>query len=809
MRLKSKHNLPASLASRSAATYAPRPVTMLSRSVWLLSGFAVMILSGLSLSSCGGSSSSTHNQKQTAQRVVEKADPFTVLDEQVKAGNIDPNLVQGRVDAARQEWLRAVVAQQKNDKKEVVDHFENAIEILNRLLTYPGVDTNNDFQEVTRNVIADYEKYVAKIDELPPNASMAAFKSRFDEEMAKMDIKNVPPPRIDLSKTTVPLTTNTAVEQTIAYFTQGNGRPYMTKWLARTGKYFPMMREVMKQEGVPEEIMHLAMIESGLNPNAVSWAKAVGMWQFIDATGSRYGLDNNWWFDKRRDPVTATHAAARHLRDLHNALGDWYLALAAYNSGINRVRTAMSQAGSNDFWTIRPFLPKETQNYVPLYIAATLISLDPSRYGFNDITYEAPLKFDTVYVHEAIDLNALAKAAGVSALELKELNPELLQPSTPPLELCGPDGYCLRLPAGSSTNFADRLASIPAEQRRPWMVHTVGRGETLRSIAHLYGIDVSQLADYNDMTETERVRRGQKLRVPMAVMGPTTGSESGTVTPANSSSDVNGSALEGKVHLLRHKVKKHETLNAIAHSYGVSVQDLREWNNLGRRAGVRKGQSLKVYQAEASHNLAHRNSSKTAVATAAIAAAASTKKKNSGRHWVAYKVRRGDTMGKIADAFGVDLDELKSWNHSRHPLKAGQSLKVYASADAANESSDELEQSSTPKMHTVRPGETLTSIARTYGVKASDVSKWNNDLAADELQAGSHLKLYASNMTAAKGDHVGKTSHRRPLSYRVKRGDTLYSIADKYDVTVGDLRKANHLRRNALAAGARIIIPVD
>ena len=166
-------------------------------------------------------------------------------------------------------------------------------------------------------------------------------------------------------------------------------------------------------------------------------------------------------------------------------------------------------------------------------------------------------------------------------------------------------------------------------------------------------------------------------------------------------------------------------------------------------------------------------------------------------------------MGKIADAFGVDLDELKSWNHSRRPLKAGQTLKVYASADMANESSDELEQSSTPKMHTVRAGETLSSIARTYGVKASDVSKWNNDLAADELQAGARLKLYASNMTAAKGDHVGKTTHRRPLSYRVKRGDTLYSIADKYDVTVGDLRKANHLRRNALTAGARIIIPVD
>ncbi|HZK76616.1 MAG TPA: transglycosylase SLT domain-containing protein, partial [Candidatus Kapabacteria bacterium] len=483
---------------------------------------ALVAIAGFGIAGCA-SAPNTTRASHAASVTPNASDPFAVLDQQVKAGNIDPHLIDERVDAARQEWLRALVAQQKNQKTEVVKDFENSIDILDRLITYPGVDSNKDFQDVSKSVISDYSKFVANIDSLPSNASISAFREKFNQEMAKMSVKNVPMPPSNLLNGPIPLTMNTEVEQTISYFTEGNGRPFMEKWLTRTGKYFPMMKKILKEEGVPDELASLAMIESGLNPGAVSWARAVGMWQFIDETGARYGLRNNWWYDMRRDPIAATHAAAQYLRELHDQLGDWYLALASYNAGINRIREAESEAGSNDFWTIRPFLPRETQNYVPLYIAATLISLDPKQYGFNDISYDLPLKFDTVHVREAIDLNALAKAAGVSELEVKELNPELLQPSTPPMELCSPDGYCLRLPAGSSTNFYDRLAAIPTSERRPWLVHTVGRGETMKSIAHLYGIDPQQLASYNDMTSRERVRRGERLRVPMTVMGPQRG----------------------------------------------------------------------------------------------------------------------------------------------------------------------------------------------------------------------------------------------------------------------------------------------
>ncbi len=792
------------------------------RATWVLAG--LLGFAGLTAAGCS-STPNTTRETTTAQSTVAPTptDPFAVLDEQAKAGNIDPHILQERVDAARQEWLRALVAQQKNEKTEVVKHFESAIDILNRLITYPGIDSNKDFQEVSKNVIGDYEKYIARIDSLPSNASIFAFREKFNQEMAKMDIRNVPLPRMDLSKTEIPLTINTDVEQCIAYFTEGNGRPFMEKWLARTGKYFPMMKQIMKEEHVPEEIIHLAMMESGLNPAAVSWAKAVGMWQFIDATGSLYGLHSNWWFDMRRDPVAATRAAARFLRDLDNQLGDWHLALAAYDCGATRIMQAEAQANSKSYWDIRPFLPKETQRYVPLFIATTLISMDPVRYGFNNIIYDAPLKFDTVHLKEAVDLKALAKAAGVSDLEVKELNPELLQPSTPPAELCLPDGYCLRLPSGTASNFYDKLAAIPITERRPWLVHTVARGETMRSIAKLYGIAPDQLAEYNDMSPTDKVKRGEHLRVPMAVMGPQTGSADDSANTQTASADsTHGTSVspkrvsmqaaadiaEPKTRLIKHRVRHGETLQSIASANRVTVASLRKWNDLSRHSKLRKGEMLKIYET----NIASRTK---ANAKNAELAASTKKKSKPTAKWVTYKVRHGDTMGKIADNFGVSVADLRTWNPTTpRTLHSGDALRVHTLIDDADENTDvadaktEPHHVGTPTYHTVLPGETLTAIAKKFGTTPNDLSDWNDGLQSDKLQAGTKIKVYVSNITPSQGDRApSQHSSNHPVTYRVKPGDTLTAIADEFGVGVKALKRANHLHSSLLTAGLRLRIP--
>jgi membrane-bound lytic murein transglycosylase D len=223
----------------------------------------------------------------------------------------------------------------------------------------------------------------------------------------------------------IPITINAQVERWIDYFQTRIPKRFQI-WLSRSGRYDKMMRGILKEYGLPEDLFYLAMIESGFSCNAYSRAHASGPWQFIRGTGRRYGLKIDYWVDERRDPVKATHAAAQYLRDLYKEFGSWYLAAAGYNAGEAKIRRALKRYKADDFWDIshrrRRYLKRETKNYVPKMIAAALIAKEPGKYGFKQITYEESMSFDTVKVHGGTSLGVAAKLAGIKTQHLAALN---------------------------------------------------------------------------------------------------------------------------------------------------------------------------------------------------------------------------------------------------------------------------------------------------------------------------------------------------------------------------------------------------
>ena len=280
------------------------------------------------------------------------------------------------------------------------------------------------------------------------------------DEMAQADEAfDLKLPEEELPDSDIPLTFNNKVEYFTRYF-QNSGRSSFAKWLSRSERYIPMMKSVLRKEGLPEDLVYLAMIESGFAPHAFSVASAVGPWQFMSGTGKRYSLRIDPWIDERRDPLKSTIAAALYLKELYALFNnDWYLAAAGYNAGENKILRAISMYNTRDFWEISKgrYLKRETKDYVPKLLAAAIIAKEPARYGFADVAYLPPMDFDQVKIPSRTDLEVVAKGCGVSVQTIHELNPELRRSSTPP----DYPGYELKIPKGTSAQFLAEYAKIP------------------------------------------------------------------------------------------------------------------------------------------------------------------------------------------------------------------------------------------------------------------------------------------------------------------------------------------------------------
>src|SRR5271165_6527227 len=288
---------------------------------------------------------------------------------------------------------------------------------------------------------------------------------------------------VKTTKSDLPLVLNDQVAMFINYFSSPRGRATVEHALVRSGRYREMISRIFKQVGVPQDLIYLAQAESGFQPLALSRAGARGMWQFMAGSGALYGLQRNWWVDERQDPEKATVAAAHHLKDLYHEFGDWYLAMAAYNSGPGTVQQAVKRTGYVDFWELykREVLPKETRNYVPIILAVTIMAKNPAQYGLQDLEREKPVPYDTVKIDYPVDLRLAAECVDATPAQLQDLNPSLLRWTTPARSKEEP--FELHLPAGTKDAYLGAIAEIPADKRVWWRYHKVLPGDTLASIA--------------------------------------------------------------------------------------------------------------------------------------------------------------------------------------------------------------------------------------------------------------------------------------------------------------------------------------
>ena len=373
----------------------------------------------------------------------------------------------------------------------------------------------------------------------------------------------------------IPLVRTKQVDQYINYF-QTKGRKQFQIWLNRYAKYRGLILPILEEHEMPEEFIYLAMIESGLNPKAYSKANASGMWQFIYSTGKQYGLSRDWYKDERRDPVKATHAACKYLKDLYTLFDNWYLTLAAYNCGEGRVLRASKLHQTYDFWQMHS-LPRETRNYIPYFLSAAIIARTPQAYGFKVPNVET-FRYETITLEKSADIAVLARVAGLKPNVLREYNPELRQSATP-----SEGSYILKLPPGKKDGFLAAWNAIPEEERfaPQFVVHRVRYGESLWTISKKYSVSIHDLAAVNKIRNRNKVRVGQKLNVPLKG-GRTWGTGENGGPPGHSK----------RVY----RVKRGDTLGQIAEDHGTRASKIRRWNNMKYGSHlIHPGQKLVIW----------------------------------------------------------------------------------------------------------------------------------------------------------------------------------------------------------------------
>ena len=568
------------------------------------------------------------------------------------------NYQAGKTDAAKQNFDNAFNAllgsnlDIRSDKR-LQAEFDRIVEGVDRLNidTVPGETAHNgEKPENTEKAETEPEQKsepapIDETNELTPSAD-AKLKAKAQAE-------------VKATHSDLPLMMTDQVAGYIAYFS-GRGRGVFERAFARSGRYREMMIPILRQEGVPQDLIYLAQAESGFHPLAVSRAGARGIWQFMGSRARGYGLSRNMWIDDRQDPEKSTRAAARHLKDLYNQFGDWYLAMAAYNSGPGTVQAAVKRTGYADFWELyhRNVLPRETRNYVPIILAVTIMTKNLSQYGFDDVSMDYPAKYDTVTINYPIDLRLVAQCVGSTQTELQDLNPSLLRLATP-----REGKFELHLPAGTKDRYETAIAAIPTDMRLWWRYHTVEPGETLASLSRAYRIPIKSLEQANHLDAPE-LSTDSKLIIPLP--------------PSKHPADTGAYARR----ITRYRVHPGDTVQTVAENFGVPPLMVRRWNGL-------RGDSLRGRKVVALHlpvtptardtQVTSRSLSKRAKTAQAASSKPVAESENGGEAQgtvVRHTVKSGETLYSIANAYKTTVAALKRNNQNIAVLHPGQILIV-------------------------------------------------------------------------------------------------------------------------------------
>jgi len=441
----------------------------------------------------------------------------------------------------------------------------------------------------------------------------------------------------------IPMVLNAQVAAFVEYF-QNPHKEFFAASLARSGRYVQAFQSVFEQSGIPKDLVFMAHVESAFKTNAYSRSRAKGIFQFIAATGRRYGLRIDSWVDERSDPDKSARAAAAYLKDLYGMFGDWYLALAAYNAGEGKIQRSLAQTRKSDFWSLASTrsLRAETRNYVPAILAATLIAKQPKKFGF-DVAPEDRVATDVVRIEGQIDLRVLARIADLEPEMVRQLNPQLRRGMTPPGATTD-----VNVPAGMAEAVATAYADLPASERLVLARHEVAKGESIGGIAHRYGVSAAAVANANRMAKGAAVKPGQQLIIP-------------AVAPPANDADVARSGA------LAYRVRRGDTLSRIASRYRSSPAAIARASGIGVHSNLSVGQRLVIP--------AKRSSSRAQVATASADRSEPAARAASP---VVHTVRRGETLYRIADHYQVTVDQICALNRitPNGVLYPGTRLKI-------------------------------------------------------------------------------------------------------------------------------------